>query len=45
MDDDINYRGFTTRGTDIDEAYLNEFEFDDDVDDILEDDYTENDYE
>lgn len=35
------YSGFKTLGTDIDEAYSETWELDADVDDILEDDYSD----
>lgn len=40
---DDEYSGFTTRGTNIDDAFdiEEELEFDDDVDEVLEDDYSD----
>ena len=37
------YSGFKTLGTDIDEAYSETFESDDDVDEMIEDSYDDED--
>ena len=45
MTENDEYSGFDTRGTSIDDAFIGDFENEDDVDETIEDDYSEGDIE